>query len=324
MKEIIDNQAQVYGGPWRGFVEDREDPEKSGRIKARIEPLHGKSPENGGSVPTGDLPWAYPMDRQMAPSHLNQEGADNPGSLSVPYEESWVWIWFDRGDPETPMYKSGARPKGVVPDRFKGDSDTADTVANENTVDDKFTEEGPETGQYPDSIGWTLQSGIVVEYDDSDTPRIFRYHPSGWWEQVDSEGNKNEHIPGDQQEVTEGHKQEHVGMDRTSLVEGNEDEEIRGSETRKVEQAVEEIFNATETKEISEESKYTIQAAMTRIASSGIQLQGSGLNLSDILLTILDHIINHTHPTSVGPTGVPINNPDFQSDKSDVNTWTSV
>lgn len=323
MKSILEEDVEVYGGPWRGYVEDRNDPEKSGRVKARVEPLHGKSPENGGRVTTEDLKWAYPMNREVAPSHLKRDGKQAAGSFSTPYEGSWVWIWFDRGDPQVPMYMPAARPKGVVPDRFKGESDEADKTASENTVDDKFKENEPSTGSYPDSIGWTLKSGIVVEYDDSGSPRIFKYHPSGWWEQIDSEGNKNEHVPGNRQDVTKGDQNTHVGGDRITLIIGDEDEEVRGKESRVVKKAVKEIFESTETKEISAESKYTIQAAMTRIASDGIQLKGSGINLSTIIQTILDHILAHTHPTPAGPTGTPINSGDFQSDKSDTSTWTS-
>lgn len=75
-----------------GIVEDRDDPEKIGRLKIRIPAIHGQE------IETADLPWAIPFRSVLFGS------SEGTGFFSVPYLGSKVVVTFHRGDSYSPMY----------------------------------------------------------------------------------------------------------------------------------------------------------------------------------------------------------------------------
>jgi len=94
---------------WIGVVEDREDPEKLGRCRVRILGYHL---DNKDVLPTGDLPWAIPM------QSITSAGISGKGSAPVgPLEGSWVVGFFlDGRDKQQPMIMG---TMGGLPDKSR-------------------------------------------------------------------------------------------------------------------------------------------------------------------------------------------------------------
>lgn len=77
-----------YYGKYRGTVINNIDPEQKGRIQASV-------PDASGLVPTS---WAMPC--------LPMAGI-NAGMFTVPQIGSGVWIEFEQGDPDRPIWVGG-------------------------------------------------------------------------------------------------------------------------------------------------------------------------------------------------------------------------
>lgn len=85
------NRERIFG-VYRGIVEYNVDPMKLGRVKVRIPNLHSTEK----SISTEGLPWAYPM------HHFG--GAHDMGSYYVPSVGATIFVQFEMGDPEHPIY----------------------------------------------------------------------------------------------------------------------------------------------------------------------------------------------------------------------------
>ena len=71
---------------WIGVVEDRMDPEKSGRVRVRIYGYHTDEKE---LLPTKDLPWAVPI------TPITSAAISGIGSAPLgPVEGTWVIGFF--------------------------------------------------------------------------------------------------------------------------------------------------------------------------------------------------------------------------------------
>lgn len=89
-EEFHDIFPNVWPGLYEGTVEFINDPAQLGRIKIRVEVIHGAE-----ELTTEDLPWARPCVPYAAP------GA---GVINVPPEGSVVYVAFKHGDPQYPIY----------------------------------------------------------------------------------------------------------------------------------------------------------------------------------------------------------------------------
>lgn len=72
-------------GKYRGVVTKNDDPQKLMRVRARVPDLFGDK-ESGWALPC--LPMA----------------ARDAGLLAVPPVGAWVWVEFERGDPDYPVW----------------------------------------------------------------------------------------------------------------------------------------------------------------------------------------------------------------------------
>lgn len=80
---------------YTGCVENRNDPLKLGRCQVRIVGLHTESKV---TLPTDDLPWAYPI------SPITSAGTSGIGTAPLgPVEGTWVLITFMDPDEQMPM-----------------------------------------------------------------------------------------------------------------------------------------------------------------------------------------------------------------------------
>lgn len=92
--------AELANESYIGVIEEIDDPEFKGRCKIRVFGVFGDKDNSLGSIPTEDLPWAYPLlDLQF--------GSANGGSgrISVPKKGTKVRVIFEQ-DQYHPRYFS--------------------------------------------------------------------------------------------------------------------------------------------------------------------------------------------------------------------------
>ena len=185
---------------WFGVVEDREDPQKLGRVKVRIHDYHGTKIQ----TPTADLQWAFII---MQPT-------------SASYQKTGFFA--DGGEGQVPMVL-GSLPGIEDKDQAKHDVTLLAREVNplnKNTV-------GPEPSSaysavYPYNRVYQSESGHVIELDDTpNKERIHVFHRSGTYTEINQEGRRVNKIVGDDIEV--------VLKDKTVYIQGNAKVEILGN-----------------------------------------------------------------------------------------------
>ncbi|MCP5048741.1 MAG: hypothetical protein GY940_16340, partial [bacterium] len=119
IEEIVANLVKKverrFYGKYRGFVVKNNDPEKLGRLKVTVPSVLGKE------VVTG---WAWPC--------TPYGGSAGAGLLAIPEKDAGVWIEFEEGDPEFPIWVGTfwSKPKGKseLPKTNKADGSEEDSV----------------------------------------------------------------------------------------------------------------------------------------------------------------------------------------------------
>lgn len=116
LEQVVNRLAQQverrFYGKYRGFVVDNEDPEKLGRLKLTIPSVLGEDVVSG---------WAMPC--------VPYGGNANRGTLFVPEREAGVWVEFEEGDLEFPVWvgtfwsKPGGESELPRPDTAEGEEE---------------------------------------------------------------------------------------------------------------------------------------------------------------------------------------------------------
>lgn len=123
LKADQDNGKDAIPGLYRARVESNLDPLHLGRIKARIPQLHGiPSNQNPTALSNEALPWAFPIT-------LTGTGY-NHGSCVVPETGDYVFIMFENGDRNSPVYLGGCFgiPNNVKEYGNRGDNPSAQSM----------------------------------------------------------------------------------------------------------------------------------------------------------------------------------------------------
>lgn len=121
LERIVANLAQQvqgrYFGKYRGIVVDNSDPEHLGRIKVRVPSVLGEE------IVTG---WALPC----AP----YGGAENQGFLFIPDVGAGVWVEFEEGDLEFPIWVGAfwSKPGGQAELPHPNDPDGAEADSEQH------------------------------------------------------------------------------------------------------------------------------------------------------------------------------------------------
>ena len=143
-----------YLGMYRALVESNEDPDKLGRIQARVYPMFD-------GITAERLPWAVPA------FGLFEGAGENIGFFSVPDAGTFVFVFFEEGDPYQPVYfanaPTGVNSKKCIP------ADLSDV-------------------NYPNRKVWRTSAGIEIYIDDTDEEIKVR-HPAEVTVTIDKDGN---------------------------------------------------------------------------------------------------------------------------------------
>ena len=91
-----------YPNLYRGIVEDTNDPKNLGRCRVRVPSLHGAL-----TFPVNILPWARPL--------VTTHTAKNRGSVILPRVKDVVWVLFEGGDKDYPIYIGGTYALNELP-----------------------------------------------------------------------------------------------------------------------------------------------------------------------------------------------------------------
>ena len=143
--DLADSVERRYYGKYRGTVVDNEDPARLGRVKVRVPRLLGPDMVTG---------WATPC----APFG----GAADQGFLFIPDREAGVWVEFEGGDLECPIwvgtYWSKPDSGSQLPKPQQDDGSEADDVQDPPTRKIVKTGKG-HTIQFEDKEG---EESIIV------------------------------------------------------------------------------------------------------------------------------------------------------------------
>lgn len=140
-------------GIYRARVEGNNDPEKLGRIRARIYPAFSDIDD------INTIPWAVPA------FGLWEGAGTNVGSFTVPDVGTFVFCFFEAGDVNQPVYFAEAQ------------------TAVHGLPDSRVT-------NYPDRKVWRTSAGIEIYIDDIDE-EIKITHPAEATVVIDKDGNIN-------------------------------------------------------------------------------------------------------------------------------------
>ncbi len=178
-----------YFGRYTGYVRDRNDPTKQGRVKIFIPGVMGAEDD----TPSQWLDWCWP----------------SSAGLAVPPYGAPVWVTFENGQVTEGIYSWAAylTPARVVP--LAGREEIDPTWTAEKTGSSISSHGGPveitipeDTARatkpvYPYNKVFESEGGIVLELDDSpDLKRVRVYHPTGTTILIDSDGSVQIHSEG--------------------------------------------------------------------------------------------------------------------------------
>ena len=137
MENFIGQDGFVW---FTGVVEDRQDPNKLGRVRVRCVGYHT---DNISKIPTADLPWAWVM-MPTTSSSMNGLGQTPPFIV----EGTWVIGFFRDADTLQEPVVMGTLP-GVPSEIQKVDKGFYDPRNEESTQSDEKYKFKPDYGPYP-------------------------------------------------------------------------------------------------------------------------------------------------------------------------------
>jgi uncharacterized protein involved in type VI secretion and phage assembly len=142
--QLMQKIERRFYGKYRGFVVDNDDPEKLGRLKVKVPSVLGSTVVTGWALPC--MPYA---------------GGANQGMLFIPEQDAGVWIEFEEGDLEFPVWVGAFWSK---PD---GNSELP--TPNDDAGTEEEIPEGPATRK----IIKTLK-GHTIQFEDKDGEEMIR------------------------------------------------------------------------------------------------------------------------------------------------------
>ena len=251
---ISDRESQTFdfNGFYRGVVVENNDPKQAGRIKVNVFGVFD-------NIPVDNIPWAIMADPFMG-------GLGDNGSSFIPEIDSHVFVFFENGDHEEPVYFAGA------PAIKDGEPD--------------LPLESREEGEYPHNKVFKTKRGSYIEFDDTeDAVRIKIHHPSGTNREIDNDGNVIETIVGDETvnfdgdrtESIEGNSTESIEGDKSESVEGDKSESIGGDFSNDTSGDINVSSGGGTTIDVGADGTITVNGDMTIDANGNVNITGGGV-----------------------------------------------
>jgi len=158
-------------------------------------------------------------------------GGLNSGQFWVPDVNDFVWVEFEEGDPQMPLWSPGPRGRmdgvNTTPKHGRGETDDEDVLVRDVGI---MPPTGFE-GVYPNVRGWRTKAGHILEMDDTpDAERILFAHSTGSRREVFADGSTQEvsvgsyrrRIANSSEEEVTGNLEQVIGGNRVLRVEGDE------------------------------------------------------------------------------------------------------
>lgn len=252
-----------------GVVEDRQDPEKLGRVRVRIFGVHSElrtpNDEQGEGIPTEDLPWAYPI-QSITSAAMHGIGETPVGFVEgthivgiardgYTYQDLIILGSVGGFENEKPKNTGFHDPNQTYPkEEYIDENDTNRLARNEKTdktiVQEKKdnAESGVKTpngswdepktpydAKYPHNQVKESESGHIHEVDDTEgAERLHKYHKDGSFEEYHPKGDKVQKIVKDNYEIVAGDDYLYVKGICNITVEGDSNLYVKGDVNEKV------------------------------------------------------------------------------------------
>ena len=247
MRGNLDNyQAQKleYNGFYRGVVVDNADADKMGKCRVRVVGVHSPDLTSSNSVPIDTLPWA----EQAAP--IFGEGVSAGGAFSVPAIGSHVFVFFEGGNPQRPIYfaymfgipsetysTQRAFPQLADPQKVQDkksdfmNSDDKSSYDNRKENVKKGVDIGnttwdePDPGKpsdYGDNVYLSSPSGVGLEMGTKPkAQRLVLHHPSGSFTEYHTKGDVVKKSAQDLYDIVSCKRKEYTAGDMMSSTDGS-------------------------------------------------------------------------------------------------------
>ena len=242
---------------WFGVVEDRNDPDKLGRVKIRVFNYHGDKVK----TPTNDLQWAPVV---VSPNNASfKETGISPNGLLV---GSTVFGFFADGNyGQMPIVLGSLHG---IPENKVANHDVSNLVRENNTLNKSIVGPEPQSAYsalYPFNKVYRSESGHVIEIDDSPSrERIHFYHKSGTYVEINSEGRQTTKVVNDNIEV--------VVKDKTVYIQGNCKVEIKGNK--------EVIIDGNSNLKINGNYNVDVNGEININSKNDVKINGNKINLN--------------------------------------------
>lgn len=272
---------------WIGVVEDRNDPEKLGRVRVRILGVHSEKRiednNTGEGIPTAKLPWAMPL-QPITSAAMNGIGVSPTGLL----EGTWVVGITRDGDlyqdlivlgsvggvPQSTALNEGFNdPNLVYPkEAFVGEPDTNRLARNEKIEETIVQEkkdgvdksiptasggswdepETPYAAEYPLNHVLESESGHIQEVDDTPgAERLHRYHRSGTFDEIHPDGTRVLKVVGKAFTVVLSDDNVHIKGKASVTIDQDVELYIKGKLTQKVDGNVDQTVGGNVSQAVS-------------------------------------------------------------------------
>jgi len=195
----------VFYGKYRGIVVSNQDPEKLGRVKVNVPQVSGKN-----IMET----WAWPS---------GLVGGEDFGFFFIPPKGASVWVSFENGDPNHPVWEGGHWARGKTPDVSKRAKPDNRVFQTKNWIMEMDDEVGSEKFKITDR-----SSGNSFEFDT--TSGDLNVNVTGN-ENITTTGNANHTVSGDLSKTVSGNKSNSISGNSSDSVTGNSSETVTGNKS---------------------------------------------------------------------------------------------
>lgn len=202
-----------FYGKYRGEVVEKDDPKKLGRLRVHVPTIHGTDFLTGERPVSG---WAFPA---------FGSGGENSGVFFIPPVGSTVWVEFEEGFVERPIWQHGAWTL------LGGEEDTPRHARGNYDESDNF-ERGTDlipppqlAADYGSANIVQSPSGHKLELDDTpNRKRVVLEHSTGARLEILDDGTIMQIAAGNQRNVVRGSDRKHVAGPATTEISGSVEE----------------------------------------------------------------------------------------------------